>query len=123
MFWGKSFLCFEFSLTVVSVSSKEMQSLEFAQVVSCLSFRITVKMNLRRDLELWETAIDYEDIESWTKCILHYAMFKYAPPQPHVFDQVYGGKGVECDGLYILGPGSGTIWRCGLFGIGVTGFE
>jgi hypothetical protein len=25
-----------------------------------------------------------------------------------------------CDGLYILGPGSGTIWRCGLVGIGVT---
>ena len=36
-------------------------------------------MNLRRDLELWtfnivETAIDYEDFKSWTKCILHYAM-------------------------------------------------
>ena len=31
-------------------------------------------MNLRRDLELWtfnivETAIDYEDFGSWTKCI------------------------------------------------------
>jgi hypothetical protein len=42
-------------------------------------------MNLRRDLELWifnivETAIDYEDFESWTKGILHYSMFKYAPP-------------------------------------------
>ena len=42
-------------------------------------------MNLRRDLELWifnvvETAIDYEDFKSWTKCILHYAMFKYAHP-------------------------------------------
>ena len=41
-------------------------------------------MNLRRVLELWtlnivETAIDYEDFESWTKCILHYAMFKYDP--------------------------------------------
>ena len=41
-------------------------------------------MNLRRDLELWTfnivvTAIDYEDFESWTKCILHYAMFKYGP--------------------------------------------
>ena len=41
-------------------------------------------MNLRRGLELWtfnivETAIDYEDFESWTKCILHYAMFKYGP--------------------------------------------
>jgi hypothetical protein len=28
-----------------------------------------------------------------------------------------------CDGLYILGPGSGTIWRCGLVGIGVTWLE
>ena len=41
-------------------------------------------MNLRRDLELWTfnivaTAIDYEDFESWIKCILHYAMFKYGP--------------------------------------------
>jgi hypothetical protein len=24
----------------------------------------------------------------------------------------------DCDGLYILAPGSGTIWRCGLVGIG-----
>ena len=67
-------------------SAMEMQSLEFAQLVSCLFLRITVKcwMNLRRDLELWtfnivETAIDYEDFESWTKCILYYAMFKYGP--------------------------------------------
>ena len=73
-------------------------------------------MNLRRDLEIWafnivETAIFYEDFESWTKCILHYAMFKYAPPpQSHVFEQVYGGQGVECDGLYILGSECGTIW-------------
>ena len=41
-------------------------------------------MNLRRDLELWtfnvvETTIDYGDFESWTKCILHYAMFRYGP--------------------------------------------
>jgi hypothetical protein len=28
-----------------------------------------------------------------------------------------------CDGLYILGPRSGTIWRCGLVGIGVTWLE
>jgi hypothetical protein len=27
------------------------------------------------------------------------------------------------DGLYILGPGSGTIWRCGLVGIDVTWLE
>ena len=49
-------------------------------------------MNLRRDLELWTfnivvTAIDYEDFESWIKCILHYAMFKYGP---HIF--LYSNK-------------------------------
>jgi hypothetical protein len=26
---------------------------------------------------------------------------------------------VDCDDLYILGPGSSTIWRCGLVGIGM----
>jgi hypothetical protein len=44
-------------------------------------------------------------------------------PQTHVFEQVYGGQGVECDGLYIRGPGSGTIWRYGLVGMGVTWLE
>jgi hypothetical protein len=29
----------------------------------------------------------------------------------------------NCDGLYILGPGSGTILRCGLVGISVTWLE
>ena len=28
-----------------------------------------------------------------------------------------------CDGLYILGPGSGPIRRCGLVGIGVALLE
>jgi hypothetical protein len=28
-----------------------------------------------------------------------------------------------CDGLYILGPGSGTIWMCGLVETGVTCLE
>jgi hypothetical protein len=51
-------------------------------------------MNLRRDLELWTfnivaTAIDYEDFESWTKCILHYAMFKYS--QGQVWSILYTG--------------------------------
>jgi hypothetical protein len=32
------------------------------------------------------------------------------------------GQG-PCDGLYVLGPGSGTIWRYGLVGIGVTWLE
>jgi hypothetical protein len=31
----------------------------------------------------------------------------------HVFEQAYEGQGVKCDGLYMLGPGSGTIKRCG----------
>jgi hypothetical protein len=79
-------------------------------------------------LDLWtfnivETTLDYEDFESWTKCILHDAMFKYGPPNTHVFEQIYGGQGVECYGLYILGPGSGTIWRCSLVGIGVSWLE
>ena len=29
-------------------------------------------------------------------------------------------KDRACDGLYILGPGSGTIRRCGLVGVGVS---
>ena len=42
-------------------------------------------MDLRRDFDLStfnivDTAIDYEDFESWTKCnILHYAMDGYVP--------------------------------------------
>ena len=36
-------------------------------------------MNLRRDVELWtfnivETAIDYGDFGSWTKCTFYYAI-------------------------------------------------
>jgi hypothetical protein len=31
--------------------------------------------------------------------------------------------GPTFDGLYILGPRSGTIWSCGLVGIGVTWLE
>jgi hypothetical protein len=30
-----------------------------------------------------------------------------------MFEQASGGQGVECDGLYMLGPESGTIRRCG----------
>jgi hypothetical protein len=30
---------------------------------------------------------------------------------------------IACDGLYILGPGSGTIGRCGPVGIGMTWLE
>jgi len=40
-----------------------------------------------------------------------------------VFEQVFGGQGVECGGLNMLGPGSGTIRRSGLVGVGVALLE
>jgi hypothetical protein len=40
-------------------------------------------------------------------------------PHPHSCARTL----TPCHGLYILGPGSGTIWRCGLVGIGVTWLE
>ena len=53
-------------------------------------------MDLRRYLELWtfiiETVIDYEDFESWTKCILHYAMFKYGPHRIVFFNKSIGTR-------------------------------
>ena len=39
-----------------------------------------------------------------------------------MFEQAYGGQGVECVGLYMLGPRSDTSWGCGLLGIGVLLF-
>jgi hypothetical protein len=56
-------------------------------------------MNLRRGLELWtfnivETAIDYEDFKGWTKCILHYAMFKYGPHRLMCLNKSMGAR--EC---------------------------
>ena len=40
-----------------------------------------------------------------------------------MFEQACGGQGVECDGLYMLGPGSGTTRRYGPFGLGVALLE
>ena len=40
-----------------------------------------------------------------------------------MFEPTYGGEGVERDGLYMLDPGSGTIRRCGLVGMGVALLE
>ena len=37
-----------------------------------------------------------------------------------MFEQVYESQGVECDGLYMLGAGSGPIRRGGLVGVGVS---
>jgi hypothetical protein len=33
---------------------------------------------------------------------------------------IKGSEHWECDGLYMLCPGSGTIRRCGLVGVGVS---
>ena len=43
-----------------------------------------------------------------------------APIGSYVWTSLGGGQGVECDGLYMLGPGSGTIRRCGPVGVGVS---
>ena len=40
-----------------------------------------------------------------------------------MFEQACGGQGVECGGLNMLGPGSGTIRRRGLVGVGVALLE
>jgi len=76
-------------------------------------------MNLRRDLELWTfntvaTAIDYEDFESWTKCILHYAMFKYGPHRLMFLNKSMGTR--EWHHLKVW-----PCWnRCDLVGMGVS---
>jgi hypothetical protein len=54
-------------------------------------------MNLRRDLKLWifnivETAIDYEDFKSLTKCIFHFAMFKYVPHRLMCLNKSIGAR-------------------------------
>jgi hypothetical protein len=77
----------------------EMQDPEFAQLVCCLAWVLQLSdwMILR---ELWtfnivETAIDYGDFGSWTKCILHYGMFRYSPNRLIFLKSLWG-------------PGSGT---------------
>ena len=42
----------------------------------------------------------------------YFAMFRHGPIDS--FWISLWGQGVECDGLYMLGPGCGTIWKCGL---------
>ena len=37
-----------------------------------------------------------------------------------MFEQAYGGQGMECDGLYILSPGNDTIRGFGPVGVGVA---
>jgi hypothetical protein len=40
-----------------------------------------------------------------------------------MFEQAYGDQGVECDGLYMLCPRSGTIRMCSLVGVGMVLWE
>ena len=54
-------------------------------------------MNLRRDLELWtfnivETAIDYEDFGSWTKCICIMLCLSMAPTDSCFFNKSMGTR-------------------------------
>ena len=40
-----------------------------------------------------------------------------------MFEQAYGGQGMECSRLNMFGPRSGTIRRCGLARVGVALLE
>ena len=52
----------------------------------------------------------------------YYAMFRYGPHRL-MFQEAYGDQGVECNGSYMLSPGSGTIRRYGPVGVGVALLE
>jgi hypothetical protein len=67
-------------------------------------------MNLRRDLEfrifnIVETAVDYEDFKSWTKCILHYVMFKYGPQRLMCLNKSLGTREWNVMVCIFLGQG------------------
>jgi len=71
-------------LKTALTSDMEKQSLEFAQLISCLALGIIVKWLDESEKRLWtldivETAINYGDFWSWTKYILHYTMFRSDP--------------------------------------------
>jgi hypothetical protein len=52
--------------------------------------------------------IQNEKLDNINKHLYHFTVF------------IKSTKYTICDGLYILTPGTGTIWRCGLVGIDVT---
>jgi hypothetical protein len=61
-------------------------------------------MNLRRDFELWpfniiETAIDYGEFGSWTKCTLHCSMFRFGSHRLVFLNKPMGEKEchIRCD--------------------------
>jgi hypothetical protein len=70
--------------------------------------------NLRRDLKLWifnivETAIDYEDFKSLTKCIFHYAMFKYIPHRLMCLNKSMGAREWNVMVCIFFGQGVATF--------------
>ena len=60
------------------------------------------------------------DGDTLVSTVLHVCLIRVSIPAQNIMTKKQVG---EYDGLYILGPGSGTIWRCGLVGIGVTWLE
>jgi hypothetical protein len=79
-------------------------------------------MNLRKDFELWtfnlvETAKDYRDFGSWTKCILLYAMFRYVPHRLICLNKPMLAREWN---VMVVYPGSFTNRRRGLVGVGVS---
>jgi hypothetical protein len=40
-----------------------------------------------------------------------------------MFENAYRGQGMDCDGLYMLSSGNGTISRCGPVQVGVVFLE
>ena len=84
-------------------------------------------MSLRKDFELLtfnilETVIDYGTFEVGLNvfCIM---LCLGMAPEDSCLSKPMGSQGVECDGLYMLSPGSGTIRRCGPVGVGVVLLE
>jgi len=72
-----------------------------------------------------ETAIDYRDFGSWTKCILHYVMFRYGLSrficlnnpmglrEWNVMICIYLGQGVALLGGGLVAIGV-SLWACAL---------
>jgi hypothetical protein len=70
-------------------------------------------MGLRWDLELWTFNIVYTTIEfgnsrSWTKCILHYAKFRYGPHRPVCLNKPVGAG----SGMWWLVCAWPREWHC-----------
>ena len=56
---------------------------DYSSMIGCISEE-TLNFGLRRDLEFWtfnivESALGYEDFESWTKCIFALCYVSMAP--------------------------------------------